>query len=126
MALKKLKTLSSAFLLVISLLYFIYYAKVIYKSKEPIIAGELISNIFYEMGVQGVCTEDPEAWPDEPVDSAFQSDKDYAVSGYLPVDDQVEHRRSILEEHLSRLERENDIISRVVYQDIQEEVTVPG
>jgi len=96
-------------------------ARVVFKSKDPVIAGDLISNIFYELGIQGVCTEDPEVWPDEPADASFEADKDYAVSGYLPVDDRIEFLRSALETDLSGLERDNGIILKVTYRNVEEE-----
>jgi ribosomal protein L11 methyltransferase len=96
-------------------------AKVIFESDDPIIAGDLICNIFYELGIQGVCTEEPDALPDEPADKSFRADRDYAVSGYFSVDNQMESRRSMLEENLTKLERENNIVSRIVYRKIQEE-----
>lgn len=96
-------------------------AKVIFESDEQVIASDLISNIFYELGIHGVCTEEPDAWPDEPADKSFQADRDYAVSGYFSVDDQMEIRRSMLEENLKRLECENNIVSKIIYRKIQEE-----
>jgi len=96
-------------------------AKVIFESDEPVIAGDLISNVFYELGTHGVCTEEPDAWPNEPADKSFRADKDYAISGYFSMDDQMESRRTLLEEYLTRLEHENNIVSKIVYRKIQEE-----
>jgi len=96
-------------------------AKVIFESSEPIMAGDLISNIFYNLDLQGVCIEEPDDWPHEPLDASFQVGRDYAVSGYLPLDNKTEGRRSTLEESLAILERENNIVSKIVYRKIDEE-----
>ncbi len=96
-------------------------AKVIFESNEPIMAGDLISNIFYNLDIQGVCIEEPDDWPQEPIDASFQAGKDHAVSGYFLLDNQTESRRSTLEESLAILERENNIVSKIVYSKIHEE-----
>lgn len=96
--------------------------KVIFDFDDKQFAADLISNIFYDLGVKGVVVEDPD---DEPVegwgDGAQKKPEHYAVIGYFPQNDLSDKRCRILEKKLRSLEKESGIRSRVVYDEIDEE-----
>lgn len=95
--------------------------RVVFESENTGPATELITHIFYELGVKGVVIETPEneaagTWAE---DAPPRAD-DYAVSGYFPKNDQTEDNLRILEEELSRLEQENHIRCRISCREIDE------
>lgn len=97
-------------------------ARVVFEHEDTQLAAELISDIFYELGVQGVIVETPEAdpkadWADEPVS---MPDTD-AVTGYFPKNEQAAEKCSRLEEHLKRLAERNQIVAQIMYGEIDEE-----
>ncbi len=94
--------------------------KVIFAFTDNAFAEDLIANIFYDVGVEGVVVEAPG------VDSSENWGKDavkpqhHSVTGYLPKNDKFEKRCKVLVEQLARLEMESGIISRIVYCDMDE------
>jgi ribosomal protein L11 methyltransferase len=97
-------------------------ARVIFDSDDKEVAEDLISNVFYDLGLKGVVAEDPD---DEPVegwgDDAPKRPDHYAVIGYFPQNELADKRCQLLEEKLARLEKENGIRSRVIYHEMDEE-----
>lgn len=80
------------------------------------LAADMISDIFYDFGLQGVVVEDPaldteEEWAEE----AIGRPADNAVSAYLPEDSQLENRCRTLEKKLLRLKAKSGLVSRVSY-----------
>jgi ribosomal protein L11 methyltransferase len=98
------------------------HAKVIFEHPCKEFAADLISNIFYELGLQGVQVESPDQKPDEGwgEDAVEQPDAD-AVSGYFPENASAPASMETLENRLKRLETENSILTRVVCQKVDEE-----
>ena len=97
-------------------------ARVAYDSEDKSFASDMISNIFYDIGLQGVVMEDPEVevtegWVDETLHMPVQ----YAVIGYFPKDERAVNKCNLLEEKLSQLKLEMGIISQVVYRQIDSE-----
>jgi ribosomal protein L11 methyltransferase len=94
-------------------------AKVVFDQagKDPVdkdLAVDLISDIFYEFGLQGVVVEDPdidseEDWAEDAIDRAVCN----AVTAYLPEDSQTEKRCLILGEKLSQLGKRAGLIFRI-------------
>jgi len=86
------------------------------------LAADLISDIFYDFGLQGVIVEDPavdpaEDWAEDAVGRAECN----AVTAYLPEDSQAEMRCRTLENKLLRLKKKSGLISRVSYKKRDEE-----
>jgi ribosomal protein L11 methyltransferase len=85
-------------------------------------AADLISDIFYEMGLKGVVIEAPD---DGTVDNWAEGAKPdimyQAVSGYFSKDDALGKHRQWLENELLRLKQELNILSTVTYREIDEE-----
>ena len=97
-------------------------ARIIFKSSEPIAASDLISEIFYDFGLQGVIVESPEAetgidWAEQHTDQP----SDYAVIGFFPKNDQLPERCRMLEQQMSQLNQDIDMTYRIIYHDIDEE-----
>ena len=86
------------------------------------LAADLISDIFYDFGLQGVVVEDPaidseEDWAEDAVGRA----ECHAVTAYLPEDSQAEKRCRTLENKLSHLEKQSGLISRISYKKRDDE-----
>jgi len=102
-------------------------AKVVFdqSGKDPAateLAVDLISDIFYEFGLQGVVVEDPDIDPEEDwAEDAIGRAGCHAVTAYLPEDSQTEQRCRILEEKLSLLSRRPGLISRISYKKLDDE-----
>jgi len=85
-------------------------------------AVELISDIFYDFGLQGVVVEDPAIDPEEDwAEDAVGRAVCHAVTGYLPEDSRIEKRCRILEQKLSQLQERSGIIARVSYKERDDE-----
>jgi len=96
--------------------------KVVFDYPDSDLAADLISDIFYEFGLQGVVVEDPDLDPEEDwAEDAIRSAVCNSVTAYLPVDSQTEKRCRILEKKLSHLQEQSGIISRVSYKELDDE-----
>ncbi|MBW2556770.1 MAG: hypothetical protein JRE07_07695, partial [Deltaproteobacteria bacterium] len=94
--------------------------KVIFDFQDTQLATELISNLFYDLGLQGVVVETPEIdssqdWGDDAV-----IPEHWAVIGYFSDDEQSKKKLKTIEKNLKRLETTNGIISHAVYAKIDE------
>lgn len=83
-------------------------------------ATDLISEIFYEFGLQGVVIEAPDKMPPN-ADPTMRRPIDYAVIGYLPEDESLEKRCRVLESELSRLKKTFSIRYDILYRKTAEE-----
>ena len=86
------------------------------------LAVDLISDIFYDFGLQGVVVDDPaiepvEDWAEDAISRAERN----AVVAYLPEDSQLEIRCRTLEKKLSYLKERSSLISRVSYKKRDDE-----
>jgi len=97
-------------------------AKVVFDAEDPHLAIELISNLFFELDLQGVAEEDPTIEPTEDwaADSIGRADR-HAVIGYFPKDRQVKKRCKLLEKRLALLKENSAILYRVSYKELAEE-----
>ena len=96
--------------------------KVVFDYPDSGLATDLISDIFYEFGLQGVVVEDPDLDPEEDwAEDAIGRADCNAVSAYLPQDSQTEKRCRILEKKLSHLQEQSGIISRISYKELDDE-----
>ncbi len=95
-------------------------AKVIFDYKDKQLATDLISDVFYDFGLQGVVVEEPDVEPPEGWGEDAIKPEHYAVIGYFPENEKSEERCQVLKERLARLEKEKGIICRIVYSDMNE------
>lgn len=96
--------------------------KILFKAEDIPLAIDLISDLFYGLGVQGVLVEGPDS---EPVDGWGKgaekgSDVD-AVVGYLPKIGDIDANLARLKQGLERLEREASIRWKLLQTTVNEE-----
>jgi len=96
--------------------------RIIFESSDADMASDLISDIFYDFGLQGVIVESPETetgidWAENDI-TIF---KENAVIGYFPKNVQLPDRCRMLEQQLDRQNQNIDISYRIVYHDIDEQ-----
>lgn len=78
--------------------------KITFQSSQPGLAAELISDLFYDLGVKGVVVDDPQLEPGEGwAPDALPLPAQPAVTGYLPDGSRSAHRLRRLEEALEAL-----------------------
>ena len=96
--------------------------KIIYHNNGNLDASDIISNIFYDLGLSGVVIEEPGIEPEEGWgDDAIKPSDDYSVAGYFPNNNLYEERRLALEEKLIILKTENNIDTVIKYTELDEE-----
>ncbi len=79
--------------------------RVVFQAHDPELAEVLISDVFHDLGQQGVVVETPDLDPVEGWGAdALLPGSDYAVVGYIPGNDLFEERKKNLETRLSDLE----------------------
>jgi ribosomal protein L11 methyltransferase len=97
--------------------------KVGYESYEKILISDLVSSIFYDLGVQGVLIEDHDMKIEEYVkDKITKSSECGAVIGYLPMDKRIEQKFKLLKKRLGYLKKEAEVKLLVSCREIDEEV----
>jgi len=96
--------------------------KIVFDHPDKDLAVDLISDVFYDFGLQGVVVEDPRIEPEEgwPEDVIGRPDH-YAVTGYFPDDNRTEKRCKILEEKLLQFKDKLGLIYRMSYKELDEE-----
>ncbi len=96
--------------------------KIVFDHPDKDLAVDLISDVFYDFGLQGVVVEDPRIEPEGgwPEDVIGRPDH-YTVTGYFPGDNRVEKRSKILEEKLLQFKKKLGLIYRVSYRELDEE-----
>jgi len=96
--------------------------KVIFNCTAKDLATDLISNIFYDLGLKGVVVEDPDI---KPVEKWENTDEirlaDIAVTGYIPENKQSPKNLKIIKEKLIGLEKECGIFSKSICRTIDEQ-----
>jgi len=86
------------------------------------LAADLISDIFYDFGLQGVVVEDPAIDPEEDwAEDAVGRAECNAITAYLPEDSQAEMRCRTLENKLLHLKKQSGLISRISYKKRDDE-----
>ena len=97
-------------------------AKVVFDAGDHHLAGELITNLFLELGLSGVAEEDPALEPTENwAEDAIVRPEQHAVIGYFPKDQQAHRRCRDLENSLSTLKKQLTMQYRVSYKELDEE-----
>ncbi|MBT8367633.1 MAG: 50S ribosomal protein L11 methyltransferase [Deltaproteobacteria bacterium] len=97
-------------------------AKIVFDHPDKDLAADLISDVFYDFGLQGVAMDDPtiepnEDWAEDTIDRPAQS----AVTGYIHNDNQADPRCKILEEKLKQLKHDLGLIYRISYKELDEQ-----
>ena len=86
------------------------------------LAADLISDIFYDFGLQGVVVDDPALDPKEEwAEDAIGRAADNAITAYLPEDGQLDARCRTLEKKLSLLKSDSGLIARISYKKRDDE-----
>ena len=97
-------------------------AKVVFQGGNEELIVDLIADAFYSLNAKGVVVDDPwmdpgQSWAPDAVPRPEQP----AVTGYLPADGQLEHRRQFLAQRLTRLAEENGFAYQIFFHTIDEE-----
>ncbi len=96
--------------------------KVIFDCTAKELATDLISNIFYDLGLKGVVVEDPDIKPVEKWENTDEiRQDDIAVTGYIPENKQSRKHLKIIREKLIGLEKECGIFSKSICRTIDEQ-----
>ncbi len=97
-------------------------AKINFDHPDKDLAFDMIADVFYDFGLQGVVVEDPRIEPEGgwPEDVLARPDH-YTVTGYLPADDRIEERCQVLEERLRGLKEKLGLIYQMSYKELDEE-----
>ena len=94
--------------------------KVVFDFDDKQLAMDLISDIFYELGITGLVMEEPDIEYPEDWGKGSTRPEYYAVIGYFPRDEKIQTRRRVLEKNLASLEKNNGINYKIVYSDLDE------
>ncbi len=97
--------------------------KVLYEAENYEIGKDLISDVFYEFGVQGIEIGEPMSFDalDYYHDEKLYLENEYFVAAYFPCNEYLEDKKKVFLELLEKVCNENDIIYKVVYSNINEE-----
>jgi ribosomal protein L11 methyltransferase len=97
-------------------------AKIIFSSDNTALAVDLIADVFYGLNAKGVVIDDPLLEPEESwAPDAIARPSRPAVTGYLPMDDQYENSRHVLELSVGRLVGGHVIDHVIEYRLVDEE-----
>jgi len=97
-------------------------ARVAFDHPDPPLAGDLIAGAFFDFELQGVVVEDPQLEPEEEwAEDAVARPAGHAVIGYLPEDERLDSRRSVLEAEIARLGNHIGLIYRLSYRAVDEQ-----
>jgi len=103
-------------------------AKIIFDAIDNTAVSDLISEIFYDFGLQGVAVESPEIESGQDwAESAFPVPVHHSVTGYFPKNDSLPEKCRILEarmadlKQLLELEHGNKLTYAAAYHDLDEQ-----
>ena len=97
-------------------------AKIVFDHPDKELAADLISNVFYDCGLQGVVVDDPDIDPGESwAEDAVGRPDQHAVTGYFHKDNQADPRCKFLEEKLRQLNVSLGIFYRISYKELDEQ-----
>jgi ribosomal protein L11 methyltransferase len=97
-------------------------AKVIFDHQDDAPVADLISDLFYDFGLQGVVVDDPDLEPEgDWAEDAIDRPTQYAITGYFHKDSQADERCRTLEEKLTRLKEKLGIFYRISYKELDEQ-----
>ena len=97
-------------------------AKISFDHSDISLVADLISNVFYDFGLQGVVVDDPGLEPVEDwAEDAIGRPTRHAVAGYFHKDRQADERCKTLEAKLARLKKELGFFYRINYKELDEQ-----
>jgi ribosomal protein L11 methyltransferase len=97
-------------------------AKVVFDHTDNVLATDLISNVFYDLGLQGVVVDDPDIEPQEDwAEDAIGRPAQHAVTGYIPDESRTELRCRMLQERLQQLKAQLGIVCQISYRELNEQ-----
>ena len=97
-------------------------AKVIFDHSDNDLAADLISDVFYDFGLQGVVVDDPDLEPVEDwAEDAIGRPTKHAITGYFHKDGQADERCRTLAEKLTQLKEKLGIFYRISFKEIDEQ-----
>jgi len=97
-------------------------AKIVFDHPDRDLAADLIADVFYEFGLQGVVVDDPKIEPVEDwAEDAIGRPEHHAITGYIHQDGQADSRCKILELKLGQLKIAHNLIYRLTYKEIDEQ-----
>jgi len=97
-------------------------AKIVFDHADNDLAIDLISDMFYEFGLQGVVVDDPGIEPAEDwAEDAIGRPARYAVTGFIPFDNRADLRCQILEKRMDGLKQKQDLSYRISYKELDEQ-----
>lgn len=97
-------------------------AKVRIETGEGRSAADLISAVFYDLGLKGVVMDDPDLIPDEPWgEDAVGPAEAFSVTGYFADVSASREKMRALEQRLGRMEQTLGISCRIDYTRVSEE-----
>jgi ribosomal protein L11 methyltransferase len=97
-------------------------AKVIFDHQGDAPVADLISDLFFDFGLQGVVVDDPDLEPEEDwAEDALGRPTRHAIAGYFHKDSQADERCQTLEEKLTRLKEKQGFFYRISYKELDEQ-----
>jgi len=97
-------------------------AKVMFDYQGDVPVADLISDLFYDFGLQGVVVDDPDLEPEEDwAEDAIGRPTQYAITGYFHKDSRADARCRTLEEKLIQLREKQDFFYRISYKELDEQ-----
>ena len=96
--------------------------KIVFDHPDIELVTDLISDVFYDLGLQGVVVDDPTIEPNEDwAEDAIGRPTQHAVTGYIHKDSQAESRCKIIEDRLSQLKQDLGLIYGRRHREINEQ-----
>ncbi len=97
-------------------------AKVSFDHSDNILAADLISDVFYDFGLQGVVVDDPGLEPEEDwAEDAVARPTQHAVTGYFHKDNQTDRRCETLKTRLVQLKEKLGFFYHISYKELDEQ-----
>ena len=97
-------------------------AKVIFDHHDRKLAADLIADVFYDFGLQGVVVDDPDLKPEEDwAEDAVGRPTTPAITGYFHKDSQAGERCKTLEAKLAQLKEKFGFLCRISYKELDEQ-----
>jgi ribosomal protein L11 methyltransferase len=96
--------------------------KIVFDADDNLFAGELIANLLFESGMQGVVEEDPKLEPAEDwAEDSIDRPRQHAVVGYFPKNRQANNHRRVLDDRLAALKENFALRYQLSYKELDEE-----
>lgn len=97
-------------------------AKIVFDHADNDLAIDLISDMFYGFGLQGVVVDDPGIEPAEDwAEDAIGRPARHAVTGFIPFDSRADMRCQILEKRMDGLKQKQDLSYKISYKELDEQ-----